>query len=186
MTSAHESSQFPEDSGLEVAFVGRSNSGKSSVINTITDQKNLARTSKTPGRTRLINFFEVGHDVRLVDLPGYGYARVDDAMIKNWEKLINGYLSSRRSLSGLILVSDIRRELAVEEMQLINWCEQVNIPVHVLGNKADKLGRHKQNLALLSLREQLGDREISLQLFSSLKKTGLDELMTVLTEWLYR
>ena len=184
LLSAHEDSQFPPDTGHEVAFVGRSNSGKSSVINCITDQKSLARTSKTPGRTRLINFFEAAPGVRLVDLPGYGYARVDNAMIKNWEKVINSYLTSRQALSGLILVTDIRREPGPEEMQLIDWCENVSVPVHILANKADKLNRHKQNLALKGLRDHLNDRQCTLQAFSCLKKTGIDELLEVLMEWL--
>lgn len=182
--SAHNASQFPQDTGREVAFVGRSNSGKSSVINTITDQKNLARTSKTPGRTRLINFFEAGPGIRLVDLPGYGYARVDDAMIKNWEKVINGYLSTRETLSGLILVVDIRRDLGSEELQLINWCDSVGVPVHILANKADKLNRHKQNQAIQGLSGQLQGHKLTLQPFSCLKKTGLDDLMEVLCDYL--
>jgi GTP-binding protein len=184
LLSAHNVSQFPQDTGREVAFVGRSNSGKSSVINTITDQRNLARTSKTPGRTRLINFFEAGPDVRLVDLPGYGYARVDDAMIKNWEKVINGYLSTRETLSGLILVVDIRRDFGSEELQLINWCESVGVPVHVLANKADKLNRHKQNQAIQGLRGQVQGHNLTLQPFSCLKKTGLEGLMEVLCGYL--
>ncbi|NIN35010.1 MAG: YihA family ribosome biogenesis GTP-binding protein [Gammaproteobacteria bacterium] len=185
LLSAQDDSHFPADTGREVAVVGRSNSGKSSVINTMTDQKNLARTSKTPGRTRLINFFEVEPDVRLVDLPGFGYARVNDEMIKNWEKVINSYLSTRQSLTGLILVTDIRRPIREEEELLINWCEKVNIPVHVLCNKADKLGKHKRNLALKGLREQLQGRQLTLQAFSTLQKDGLGELLTVLTGWLF-
>ena len=184
LLSAHDVSQFPGDTGHEVAFVGRSNSGKSSVINCITDQKSLARTSKTPGRTRLINFFDAGPGVRLVDLPGYGYARVDNAMVRNWEAIINAYLTSRQALSGLILVMDIRRSPGPEEMQLITWCENVQVPVHILANKADKLNRHKQNLALKDLKALLKDRQCTVQAFSCMKKTGIEALLEVLMNWL--
>ena len=182
--SVHRLPQLPADTGAEVAFCGRSNAGKSSVINVITAQKRLARSSKQPGRTQQLNFFTVSDDVRLVDLPGYGYARVPGALQRNWHKLINGYLEKRRSLAGMILIVDIRRGLNEQDLQLVSWCRTCQLPVHVLLNKADKLSYGRARTALLTAEKQLpGD--CSCQLFSVMKKTGLEQCRQVLADWLY-
>ena len=141
LLSAPTLRQCPEDSGCEVAFAGRSNAGKSSAINTLTDNKNMARTSKTPGRTQLINYFEVGQDKRLVDLPGYGYAKVPKAVKAKWDHHLAEYLQLRQSLVGLILLMDIRHPLQDYDQQMLNWAAQAGLPVHILLTKADKLKR---------------------------------------------
>jgi len=185
LLSAPNADHFPADTGREVAFVGRSNVGKSSVINTITDHKNLARTSKTPGRTRLINFFTVDEGVRLVDLPGYGFARVPQAIKKQWSAVINGYLNHRVSLVGLVMIIDVRRELSAEDMTLLDWCMASGIPVHLLVNKADKLpfGRRKQ--ALLKYQRQFEEAAVSVQLYSAMDKTGVEAARGLLDSWLF-
>ena len=143
ITSANQVGQFLPDSGSEVAFAGRSNSGKSSAINVIVNRRQFARTSKTPGRTQLVNFFELRDQARLVDLPGYGYARVSDAVRDHWGRLLTTYIEDRSSLRGLFLITDIRRGLADYDRQLLELAESVNLPVHVLLTKADKLKRGK-------------------------------------------
>lgn len=185
LLSAHLSSQFPADNGIEVAFVGRSNVGKSSVINSLTDQKRLAKTSKTPGRTRQINFFTVTDDIRLVDLPGYGFAAVDLAMRRQWDKVINSYFTTRQSLAGLVLIIDIRRGLKEDDLKLLDWCDSVGIPVHIVVNKADKLSRQKQIEALRTLEQDLGEYTATFQPYSVLNRTGQADLLTVLNEWLF-
>lgn len=178
----------PADSGFEVAFAGRSNAGKSSAINTITQQKQLARSSKTPGRTQMINFFTVGHeDARIVDLPGYGYAAVPESMKIKWQKELEEYLVSRKSLVGLVLMTDIRHPLKYFDEQMLHWAKDGGLPVHVLLTKADKLKRGAQKTALLATKKQLQALGLpfSIQLFSALKKEGLDELGAVLGEWLH-
>lgn len=178
----------PEDSGFEVAFAGRSNAGKSSAINTITNQKQLARSSKTPGRTQMINFFTVGNaDARIVDLPGYGYAAVPESMKIKWQKELEEYLVSRQSLKGLVLLSDIRHPLKYFDEQMLHWAKDGNLPVHVLLTKADKLKRGTQKATLLATKKQLQalDLPFSIQLFSALKKEGLAELSAVLGDWLH-
>jgi len=184
MLSAHNRSHFPTDSGHEVAFVGRSNVGKSSVINTITDQKGLARTSKTPGRTQQINFFEVTDEVRLVDLPGYGFAKVALSMKQQWSEVINQYLTGRDSLAGLIMIVDIRRDISTEDRQLLEWCRTTDIPVHVLLNKADKFAFGKRKQALIKFQKELAGLVISAQLYSATAKIGVDEAREVLDAWL--
>ncbi|UXZ05426.1 ribosome biogenesis GTP-binding protein YihA/YsxC [Moraxella nasicaprae] len=177
----------PEDTGFEVAFAGRSNAGKSSAINTITNQKQLARSSKTPGRTQMINFFTVGHqDARIVDLPGYGYAAVPESMKIKWQKELEEYLVSRQSLAGLVLLTDIRHPLKYFDEQMLHWAKDGDLPVHVLLTKADKLKRGAQKTALLATKKQLDALGLpfSIQLFSALKKEGLDELSGVLGDWL--
>lgn len=177
----------PSDTGFEVAFAGRSNAGKSSAINTITNQKQLARSSKTPGRTQMINFFTVGQeDARIVDLPGYGYAAVPESMKIKWQKELEEYLVSRQSLKGLVLLSDIRHPLKYFDEQMLHWAKDGNLPVHVLLTKADKLKRGAQKATLLATKKQLQalDLPFSIQLFSALKKEGLEELSQVLGDWL--
>ena len=191
LLSAPTLRQCPEDSGCEVAFAGRSNAGKSSAINTLTDNKNMARTSKTPGRTQLINYFEVGQDKRLVDLPGYGYAKVPRAVKAKWDHHLAEYLQMRQSLVGLILLMDIRHPLQDFDQQMLNWAAQAGLPVHILLTKADKLKRGPAKTALLGVDKLLRDMDpgytlLSVQIFSSLKKTGLDELEHQLNSWLYQ
>ena len=181
--SAHRLAQLPADTGKEVVFAGRSNAGKSSVINTLAEQKGLARTSRQPGRTRQINFFSAGADTRLVDLPGYGYARAPRSLRQHWGQLINAYLERRRCLVGLVLIVDIRRCLTELDQQMLSWCENKDLPAHVLLNKADKLSRSAARQALLSVGNSFTDQN-SVQLFSAAKKHGLEELCRVLNIWL--
>ena len=182
--SAHNPSQFPPDTGSEVAFAGRSNSGKSSVINVITGKRSLARVSKTPGRTQQINFFTVTDDIRLVDLPGYGYAGVPDAMRQHWARLINTYFDRRKSLQGLILVTDIRRRLTAYDEQMLTWTMDKGLPVRVLLNKADKLSHSAARQALTAVTNGIDPHTASIQLFSALKKSGIDEVCRQLDAWL--
>lgn len=184
LLSADSPSQFPADAGREVAFAGRSNSGKSSVINVITGKRSLARVSKTPGRTQLINFFTVTDDIRLVDLPGYGYAGVPDAMRRHWARLINAYFDGRKSLKGLILVTDIRRQLTAYDEQMLAWSMDKGLPVLVLLNKADKLSRSAARQALAAVAARIDPRANRVQLFSTLKKSGVDEACKQLDDWL--
>ncbi len=189
LLSAPTLRQCPQDSGCEVAFAGRSNAGKSSAINTLTDNKNMARTSKTPGRTQLINYFEVGQDKRLVDLPGYGYAKVPRAVKAKWDHHLAEYLQLRQSLVGLILLMDIRHPLQDYDQQMLNWAAQATLPVHILLTKADKLKRGPAKSSLLAVDKRLRDMDpgytlLSVQIFSSLKKIGLEELERQLNNWL--
>lgn len=181
--------RLPADSGLEVAFAGRSNSGKSSSINTITGRRALARTSKTPGRTQQINFFDLGAERRLVDLPGYGYAQVSAETRRRWRPLIESYLNGRRSLAGMILTIDCRREPDELDAVLIDWCLEAGMPLHLLLTKSDKLTRNAGTQALRRWRERLeapdGDGPAaSVQLFSSLSRDGVEEARSKLAEWL--
>lgn len=177
----------PPDTGFEVAFAGRSNAGKSSAINAITHQRQLARSSKTPGRTQMINFFSVGRDdAHIVDLPGYGYASVPEAMKIKWQKELETYLVKRESLVGLVLLTDIRHPLKYFDEQMLHWAKDGQLPVHVLLTKADKLKHGAAKTALLQVKKQLDllDLPFSIQLFSALKKDGLHELADVLGGWL--
>ena len=180
LISAAAPGQFPADMGAEVAFVGRSNAGKSSAINAITQRNGLARTSKTPGRTRLLNFFELGTNQRIVDLPGYGYATGPEEERRGWQPLIDA-LSTRESLCGLFMIVDSRRGLTEGDEALLNWA--ANLSVHVLLSKADKLNRSESAKVLRETRAALGERA-SAQLFSVLAKTGIDEAQRTLTGWL--
>ena len=189
LISAQTLQQCPSDSGCEVAFAGRSNAGKSSAINTLTRNKGLARTSKKPGRTQLINHFEVEPEKRLVDLPGYGYAKVPKALKAKWDRNLAEYLQNRNSLSGLILLMDIRHPLQDYDQQMLNWAAQAGLPVHILLTKADKLKRGPAMSSLLGVEKLLRDMDpgftlLSAQIFSSLKKTGLPELEQKLISWL--
>jgi len=189
ITSAPSLKQCPDDIGCEVAFAGRSNAGKSSAINTLTRNKNLARTSKTPGRTQMINFFQLGEDRRLVDLPGYGYAKVPVAMKAQWDRHMAEYLQARKSLGGLILLMDIRHPLQDYDRQMLNWAAQAGLPVHILLTKSDKLKRGPAQNTLLKVESFLREMDpgitlLTVQTFSSLKKLGLPELEAQLNHWL--
>ena len=189
ITSAPSLKQCPDDVGCEVAFAGRSNAGKSSAINTLTRNKNLARTSKTPGRTQMINFFQLGEDRRLVDLPGYGYAKVPVAMKAQWDRHMAEYLQARKSLGGLILLMDIRHPLQDYDRQMLNWAAQARLPVHILLTKSDKLKRGPAQSTLLKVESFLREMDpgitlLTVQTFSSLKKLGLPELEAQLNHWL--
>ncbi len=185
LISAGKTKQFPSG-GLEVAFAGRSNAGKSSAINTLCDNKGLARTSKTPGRTRLVNFFRLDESRRLVDLPGYGFAKVPLAIKKEWEQLMTQYLSDQVALKGLVVIMDIRHPLNDYDWQMLRWCSHYQLPAHILLTKADKIKRNAQQQSLLQVRKQLHQEKIdaSVQTFSALKKSGLDTLVTILDQWL--
>jgi GTP-binding protein len=178
--------QLPPDKGSEIAIVGRSNAGKSSVLNCLTRQKALARVSNTPGRTQLINFFEIDAIHRLVDLPGYGFAKVPQSVKQQWAALLDSYLRTRKSLKGLILVMDIRHPLSDIDQKMIQWCKECNLSVHILLNKSDKLtqGKAKQTLAQVKQLIQRYQSPISVQIFSALKKIGLDDLVNTLNCWL--
>ncbi len=180
--SAHTLRQLPPDSGMEVAFAGRSNTGKSSVINVLTGQRRLARVSKTPGRTQLLNVFELDPKRRIVDLPGYGYARVPVAMQRHWGELLEGYFGGRESLRGLVLVVDIRHGFKPTDLQMQDWCRANALPCHVLLNKADKLSRGAALNQLHRLRGAMA-AGTSLQIFSALRRTGLEELTGTLDGW---
>ncbi|MBT5835713.1 MAG: YihA family ribosome biogenesis GTP-binding protein [Hellea sp.] len=187
LMSAPSIKQSPIDEGKEVAFAGRSNAGKSSVINTLTDNKKLARTSKTPGRTQLLNFFSLSEDRRLVDLPGYGFAKVPIIVKRNWDRNLAGYLQERQSLVGVVILMDIRHPLQKYDWQIIRWASESKMPIHLLLTKSDKLTRGAINNVLLSVEEELAKEKLSasftIQAFSSIKKFGLDELKQKLTIW---
>lgn|SRR3990167_17625 len=183
--SATALSQCLPDQGAEIAFMGRSNAGKSSAINAITNIKGLARASTTPGRTQMINFFGLDDTHRLVDLPGYGYAKASVENKSKWEYLIADYLESRESLVGFVLVMDCRHPLKPMDQQFVEWCVNFEIPLHILLTKADKLTPSAQKKALLFVEKSVSAYPaISVQLFSSLKKTGVDEARKKLAGWL--
>lgn len=184
-TSVPKPSLAPADAGMEVAFAGRSNAGKSSALNAITSRKALSRVSKTPGRTQHLIFFQLDEQRRLVDLPGYGYARVAVKIKQEWQHAMETYLNERQSLRGLILLMDIRHPLTDFDNQMLNWCQHSQMPVHILLTKADKLTRGAATNTLLEVKRTLKDMaDISLQLFSSTKKTGVDEARAALDHWL--
>jgi GTP-binding protein len=187
LTSAAKYSQCPPDEGTEVAFAGRSNAGKSSALNAITRNSKLARTSKTPGRTQLLNFFELtGGAQRLVDLPGYGYAKVNKNMKQDWEQHIGEYLAERRSLKGLVLVMDIRHTMTEFDQMVVNWAIETEMPLLALLTKTDKLKRGPAKSIYLKVRNELKSRApwLSVQMFSSLKKDGVSEAYAWLNEQL--
>ncbi len=185
LISAAELNQLPFDSGYEIAFIGRSNAGKSSALNTITNIKGLARVSKTPGRTQTINMFALDSERRLVDLPGYGYAKVPLNIKERWQRTIDGYLQTRECLKGLVLIMDIRHPLKEIDRDVIAWTLGCEIPIHILLTKADKLKPAPARKVLKEVQAELdlyGDL-ISLQLFSSLDHTGLEEAQAQLSKW---
>ncbi|HHX2531315.1 MAG: ribosome biogenesis GTP-binding protein YihA/YsxC [Neisseria mucosa] len=175
------------DTPAEIAFVGRSNAGKSSAINTLTNHVRLAYVSKTPGRTQHINFFELENGNFMVDLPGYGYAQVPEAIRAHWVKLLGDYLQQRRQLIGLILIMDSRHPLKALDIQMLDFFHITGRPVHILLSKADKLSKNDQIKTLAAVKKSLKpytDRQkISVQLFSSLKKQGMDEVNQVVGSW---
>lgn len=187
LVSAHHLRDLPPATGVEIAFAGRSNAGKSSALNTLANHNRLAFVSKQPGRTQLINFFSLGGDRYLVDLPGYGYAKVPEAMRKHWQTTLSRYLSERPSLFGLVLVMDCRHPLTPLDRQMLDWFCPSKKPVHVLLTKSDKLSRNEANQTLMKVRKELQETwaNCTVQLFSSLKKQGVEEAEKVLGVWLF-
>ena len=186
LTSVASIRGLPPDRGREVAFAGRSNAGKSSAINALTGRRDLARTSRTPGRTRLVNFFEIDEGRRLVDLPGYGYARVPRSMSREWGALVGKYLESRRSLAGVVVLMDIRHPLTELDAILLDWCRAADLPVLAVLTKADKLARGRRAAALSEVGGRLiryGD-EVRATTFSATKRIGRLELAQCLDDWL--
>lgn len=186
LTSAPDIRRLPPDNGYEVAFAGRSNAGKSSSLNTLTEQTGLARTSKTPGRTQLINVFDLENNRRLIDLPGYGFAKVPLQMKLKWQKSLSEYLQERDCLKGLIVLMDIRHPMKDLDQDLIYWAVDVGLPVLVLLTKCDKLKSGKRKAELLKIKEAslAFQGDVSVELFSSLKKIGIPQLSRKLDEWL--
>ncbi len=190
--SAHQLSDLPPPNGVEIAFAGRSNAGKSSALNTLANHNRLAYVSKQPGRTQLINFFSLnpdkGDDKFLVDLPGYGYAKVPESIRKHWQGVLSSYLTERTSLFGLVLVMDSRHPLTPLDRQMLDWFCHSKKPVHVLLTKSDKLSRNEAIQTLLKVRKELnqvwGDN-ITVQLFSSSKKIGVEETEKMIGGWLF-
>ncbi len=185
-TSANELSQLPK-SQAEIAFAGRSNAGKSSALNRITGIRNLARTSKTPGRTQLINYFEIEPELFLVDLPGYGYAKVPERIKLHWQSVLQAYFEEREALNQLIMVMDVRRPLTELDTQMLHWCEASDLPTHILLTKADKLTRNHGNQALMKVQKEIAgyDNLVTAQLFSATKpEIGLAQLHELIGEWL--
>lgn len=195
MLGAASASQFPTDDGYEVAFAGRSNVGKSSALNVLTGQRGLARVSKTPGRTQQINFFTLDAQRRLVDLPGYGYAKVGEEQRRAWAHLVDTYLNTRECLRGVVLLMDIRHPLMDFDVQMLDWCRHSQKPTLVVLTKADKLSRSQAvqtvgqvERAVRPTRDvdapAVNERPVSVVMFSSLKKTGVDALWSQLDHWL--
>ena len=188
VTSAAEVRQMPPDSGAEIAFAGRSNAGKSSALNAICDQSGLARTSKTPGRTQLLNVFALADGSRLVDLPGYGYAKVPEAMRERWRASIDRYLREHESLRGVVLIVDSRHPLKEFDQQMLAYCHEIGLACHVLLTKADKLARGEAMRTLASVRKEIAAAgfDATAQLFSAQTKAGLDEARGALANLLSR
>jgi GTP-binding protein len=172
--SAWQPRQFPADDGVEVAFAGRSNAGKSSALNAIAGRKDLARTSKTPGRTQLINFFALAGAQRLVDLPGYGFAKVPERIREHWQELLTRYVEARASLAGLVIVMDARHPLTDFDVQMLDWSRANGLATHILLTKADKLSRSESNAVLKQVRAGV-EGVATVQLFSAVAKTGVEE-----------
>jgi len=185
LISAHKLSQLPADDGQEIAFAGRSNAGKSTTINALTNHKGLAKVSKTPGRTQLFNCFEFAPGQRLVDLPGYGYAKVPEKMRKHWQQEINRYLLERQSLIGVVLIMDIRHPMKTFDQQMLEWAHHSGLNIHLLLNKADKLNNSQIQMTLRQVKKTVSELapRATLQTFSALRKTGAAELSQVLRTW---
>ncbi|MEW7976799.1 MAG: ribosome biogenesis GTP-binding protein YihA/YsxC [Candidatus Sedimenticola endophacoides] len=183
--SAAKLSQCPPDSGYEVAFAGRSNAGKSSAINALCQQKQLARTSKTPGRTQLINFFALDPQRRLVDLPGYGFAKVAEQIKREWQRELAAYLEQRHSLRGVVLLIDVRHPPKEFDLQMLEWSGRIGLPIHILLTKADKLKRGAASSALQRMKKVIAPRGAmaSVQLFSALKRQGVEQAHSKLDQW---
>jgi len=192
LKSAELLSQLPADAGAEVAFAGRSNVGKSSVLNTLARIKKLAKVSKTPGRTQLLNFFKIDDESRLVDLPGYGYAQVPRAVKLRWKKTLMEYLETRQCLKGLILIMDIRHPLQTYDLVMLKRTAEIGLPVHILLNKADKFGHGGRMKVLHEVHKKLEElfsaseiqASVTIQEFSAQKRIGLEDAMQVLSSWL--
>lgn len=182
LTSAHDVGDLPPDTGYEVAFAGRSNSGKSSAINALTGQKSLARTSKTPGRTQQLVYFRLDDHRRLVDLPGYGYANVPDSVRAHWQGVMDAYFHRRKSLRGVVLLMDIRHPLAAFDRQMLEWCLASELPAHVVLTKADKLTRSEARGTLATVRGELA-QGVTVQLFSARQRAGIEELTRRIAPW---
>ncbi len=185
-TTVNHLHDLPPDNFAEVAFVGRSNAGKSSAINTLANRTRLAFVSKTPGRTQHINYFSLGNDRYLVDLPGYGFASVPHEIKQHWEKLVGGYLATRHSLRGLIIIMDVRHPLRDTDRDMIEWFSPSGRPIHILLSKADKLTKQEQTKTLRDVRSELLENfpQCSVQLFSSPKRMGLKEAEAVIGKML--
>ena len=185
-TSVTDIRDLPQHSGIEVAFAGRSNAGKSSAINTLTNRNRLAFVSKTPGRTQQINFFKLDADQFLVDLPGYGYAKVPESIRQHWEKLLTKYLQTRESLKGLVLIMDIRHPLKSLDIQMLDWFAPTDKAIHILLTKADKLSKQQATMTLKNVSTYLNNAypQCSVQLFSSLAATGVEDASIVIDAWL--
>ena len=181
--SISELNQSPKDVGSEVAFVGRSNAGKSTAINSITNRNSLAKTSKTPGRTQLINFFKINENKRFVDLPGYGFAKASKEKQKSWNRLVTNYIKYRQSLKGVVLIIDIRRGFGEMDLMFLDFYLPLNKQLHILLTKADKLSKQKQSLILNEVREVYGSIA-TIQIFSGTKKIGISEAQDQVTKFL--
>ncbi len=185
LTSAPTIKALPQDEGIEIAFAGRSNAGKSTALNALTNQKNLARTSKTPGRTQLINLFEVEPQCKLVDLPGYGYAAVPEQMKIQWQKALGEYLQQRECLGGLVVLMDIRHPLKDLDQQMVEWAVSAELPVLILLTKADKLSQSARSKQVKMVREAIlpfqGD--VQVEVFSAQNKIGIERLSAKLDNW---
>ncbi len=186
LKSVAQLEQLPKDQGAEVAFIGRSNSGKSSAINLITGKKGLAKTSKTPGRTQLLNFFQINNQQRLVDLPGYGYAKVPSDKKEAWEKIISSYLALRKSLKGLVVTMDIRHPLKERDQAMLAWALHYQIPLYILLTKADKLTRNQAANILKQTKQQLAviSKDCQVQIFSATTSIGVETARQVILNWL--
>lgn len=183
--SAQGPADAPAEAGPEVAFAGRSNAGKSSVLNRLTNQRGLARTSRTPGRTQLLNFFRLPNDARLVDLPGYGYAKANRETRNAWQQQVEGYLASRALLTGVVLVMDIRHPFQPFDEQMLAWAQAADMRMLVLLNKSDKLGFGAASAALQKARNRLAEHPAATPiLFSALRGQGTDTVLTTLRGWL--
>jgi len=181
LKSAAKFSQCPAETGPEIAFAGRSNSGKSSVLNRLTGSRRTAKVSKSPGRTQLLNFFDVAGGGRLVDLPGYGYAKAEKSAQADWQRTVNDYLSNREALAAVVLVMDIRHPLQPYDLELMEWADPSEIPLRILLNKADKLKRGAQGKVLAKVQKAVSDHPLTtVQVFSATSGQGLPELVTTL------
>ena len=185
-TSVNDVRDLPLHTGIEIAFAGRSNAGKSSAINTLTNRSRLAFVSKTPGRTQLINYFQLNTDHFFVDLPGYGYAKVPDSIRRHWQNLLSDYLQTRQPLKGLVLIMDIRHPLKPLDIKMLDWFAPTGKAIHILLTKSDKLSTQRANITLKDVTLYLNGAypQCSVQLFSSLSATGVDDATTVISEWL--